>query len=58
MAENAALHEQARRLTLTDKEREAVEFAVECLRDAPHTAMYQTSSAAISTLRSMLARLK
>ena len=52
MAENAALHEQAMRLRLTDEEREAVAVAIAECESMP----VAKSRVAADTLRALLAR--
>ena len=53
MAENAALHEQAMRLRLTDAEREAIAYAELTLRCEKHPVCERHTA----TLRSLLKRL-
>jgi len=54
MAENAALHEQALRLRLTDEERAAIAYAELTLRCETHPVCERHTA----TLRSLLKRLE
>ena len=55
MAENAALHEQAMRLRLTDAEREAIAACAAACENAAQYGIAEDARRA-STLRSLLAR--